>query len=86
MTDIITTDGEYGFKMNSSKGKYYLNSTKKGFQERCKVKISKEGFSDYESSVSVRLGDKDTAILALKTMINQISGTTDGDVPFQEDL
>jgi hypothetical protein len=86
MTDIIIDkytalkvedNGQYGWKLTEGWiGKD--NQFRPNFVRREFTK----GSGDKNVPLSIKLGDKDTAILALKTMINQISGTIDGDVPF----
>jgi len=73
----VEDNGQYGWKLIEGwigqDGTFRPNFCQREF---------KKGSGLKNAPVSIKLGNKDTAILALKTMINQISGTTDGDVPF----
>jgi hypothetical protein len=87
MTDIITIDqytslkiedgGQWGFKIIEG----WVGKDGEFRPSFCEREF-KKGSGLKKAPVSIKLGDKDTAILALKTMIEKINGGGGEDVPF----
>jgi hypothetical protein len=73
----VEDNGQYGWKLIEGWiGKD--NQFRPNFVRREFTK----GSGDKNVPLSIKLGDKDTAILALKTMIEKIGGQDDDSIPF----
>jgi hypothetical protein len=73
----IEDNGQYGWKL--IEGWIGQDGT---FRPQFCQREFKKGSGLKNTPVSIKLGDKDTAILALKTMIEKINGASNDDIPF----
>ena len=96
MAEPIRTIGKCGIELTEYKGEYGLTACYEGrdgkfYQQRGKVRIGKDAYSEKDRPVKVILGDRATAIAVLETLIADLGGAQgepevgplpDDDVPF----
>jgi hypothetical protein len=81
MSEIITTDGKNGVKLEEYNGVYSISACYNGYVQWGKMKVSKTDYADKDRPVKVVLGNKETAAQVLRELLTAI-GQPDGDCPF----
>jgi hypothetical protein len=77
MADIIPTSDKDGVKLEEYNNVYSLVSYRNEYEQWAKYRVGKDKYADKDWPVKVSLGDRETAVRALKEIIAQVE-----DVPF----